>query len=73
MWHFVKNKWSIYTFQERGQVKNPKKNDWQTILNRIYLKHNINSYDDADDSQSNLTQVFFLRVFAHALLVLPFA
>jgi len=28
-------------------------------LNRIYLKHDINYYDDADESQSNLTQAFF--------------
>jgi len=36
------------------------------------LKLNINSYDDADDSQSNLTQlVFFLVVFAHALSCTP--
>jgi len=35
------------------------------------LKQNINSYDDADDSQLNLTQVFFLIVFAHALSCTP--
>jgi hypothetical protein len=49
----------LYTFQESGQVKNLKKMIGKTYHNRIYLKHNINSYEDTDESQSNLTQSFF--------------